>query len=391
MVTIFPSRTGWARALTALPLLTVAFLSCNYTSPSRPVFGYENNDQACSDGIDNDNDGLIDCEDPDCIWHSSQCGEIVPPYPPNPVKENTVELCHDGIDNDGNGQFDCGDANCKAILENCCSNEFTNALCSDGIDNDQNGFTDCQDFSCSHGMYVTVCKGSQQVTPENTPALCRDGIDNDGNGKTDCRDPSCASLDVCKGDGSPEDTLAKCSDGIDNDGNGYIDCADYSCSKSTDPAIAAYCANLGENTLAKCSDGVDNDGNGFTDCGDYSCSKSTDPAIVAYCAQKLENTWAKCHDGIDNDGNGYTDCADYGCRNLPNPDTAVGGYACQESGAPAGTMCTDAAGNSLPCPDKLCSDGLDNDQDGFVDCADWDCYYNPQVTVCKNAPPVCPQ
>ena len=25
---------------------------------------------------------------------------------------------------------------------------------------------------------------------------------------------------------------------------------------------------------------------------------------------------------------------------------------------------------------------MDNDGDGFVDCDDWDCQYNPDVTVC---------
>ncbi|MCK5799300.1 MAG: hypothetical protein KAI47_19050, partial [Deltaproteobacteria bacterium] len=35
-----------------------------------------------------------------------------------------------------------------------------------------------------------------------------------------------------------------------------------------------------------------------------------------------------------------------------------------------------------------CSDGIDNDADGFVDCADWDCSWNPLVTVCTS-PRVC--
>ena len=40
-------------------------------------------------------------------------------------------------------------------------------------------------------------------------------------------------------------------------------------------------------------------------------------------------------------------------------------------------------------PDEQCSDGEDNDGDGLVDCDDWDCTYNPFVTVCDDGPRVC--
>ena len=29
-----------------------------------------------------------------------------------------------------------------------------------------------------------------------------------------------------------------------------------------------------------------------------------------------------------------------------------------------------------------CADGEDNDHDGFTDCADFDCAWNPEVTTC---------
>ena len=32
---------------------------------------------------------------------------------------------------------------------------------------------------------------------------------------------------------------------------------------------------------------------------------------------------------------------------------------------------------------ELCSDGIDNDCNGFSDCEDFDCLYEPQVTVCN--------
>ncbi len=56
-----------------------------------------------------------------------------------------------------------------------------------------------------------------------------------------------------------------------------------------------------------------------------------------------------CHDGVDNDGDGLLDCADTDCAN--------------------DTICACASGG---CSEN-CNDGIDNDLDGAVDCADTDC------------------
>ena len=37
---------------------------------------------------------------------------------------------------------------------------------------------------------------------------------------------------------------------------------------------------------------------------------------------------------------------------------------------------------------EICNNGRDDDNDGFIDCADWDCSNNPEVTVCTG-PRVC--
>ena len=49
----------------------------------------------CTDGSDNDGDGLADCEDDDCV-------------------DFCMEDCTDGIDNDGDGAIDCDDDECFA-------------------------------------------------------------------------------------------------------------------------------------------------------------------------------------------------------------------------------------------------------------------------------------
>lgn len=60
-----------------------------------------------------------------------------------------------------------------------------------------------------------------------------------------------------------------------------------------------------------------------------------------------------CANGIDDDGDGKIDCADSDCN----------AKAC-------GTGCTCAGGAKK---ETRCNDGVDNDGDGKVDCADSDC------------------
>jgi hypothetical protein len=138
----------------------------------------------CANLVDDDDDGLIDCADPDCgifemCFDSSSVGG-----------ENTAQLCRDKIDNNGNGQIDCADqtscgsfAFCQPPVEN------TPELCLDLKDNDADGFIDCKDSDCKG---FTVCNPT-----ENTLALCKDGKDNDGDLLVDCKDPDCKDLYVC--------------------------------------------------------------------------------------------------------------------------------------------------------------------------------------------------
>ena len=156
-------------------------------------------------------------------WMSSECLEC--------TTLDEKAFCDDGLDNDEDGLTDCEDKDCEGI--GCCGAmaplENLDELCNAGCDNDGDGFTDCGDWSCSKTATVTVCKSAVK-TPENTPEACSDGIDNDWNGHFDCADFSCSEAEAvpfCEGND------ATCSDGIDNDGNGFIDCKDFSCSKNS--------------------------------------------------------------------------------------------------------------------------------------------------------------
>jgi hypothetical protein len=54
----------------------------------------------CDDGVDNDGDGAVDCDDSDCVG-TAAC----------PV--GTPEVCDDGADNDNDGAVDCDDSDCE--------------------------------------------------------------------------------------------------------------------------------------------------------------------------------------------------------------------------------------------------------------------------------------
>jgi hypothetical protein len=77
-------------------------------------------------------------------------------------------------------------------------------------------------------------------------------------------------------------------------------------------------------------------------------------------------------------------------------DTHVAAGPCGGGSCPAGQTCRTrqaciegVIGDHAASLDQ-CSDGFDNDGDGFIDCDDWDCNHNPDLTggPCRGL--VCP-
>jgi len=158
------------------------------------------------------------------------------------------------------------------------------------------------------------------------------------------------------------DEIARCRDTFDNDGNGYTDCDDPACRQFD------VCKLVGlEKTFEACSDGIDNDGNGKTDCQEDKAKDGTLLCVkLKFCCvygdtkdpnsavKSPESSDGACTDGLDNDCNGYLDCADFSCG---------GSKFCEGS-------------------DATCNDGVDNDGNGYIDCADFTCSKSSKVTVC---------
>jgi hypothetical protein len=87
--------------------------------------------------------------------------------------------------------------------------------------------------------------------------------------------------------------------------------------------------------------------------------------LVAGCSDSNE----VCGDGEDNDSNGQVDCEDSACG--VGAVCGPNGLACA-----ADLTCSTCSGNGgTPEPDgeTICGDGVDNDCDGAVDCADANC------------------
>lgn len=116
----------------------------------------------CTNEVDDDGDGLIDCDDPDCSAAPS-C---------------QTEDCGNSADDDGDGLIDCDDPDCSAAP--VCVPE----VCTNGVDDDGDGLTDCDDPECASSTHCAT-------------ESCASGVDEDGDGLTDCDDDDCLSTPEC--------------------------------------------------------------------------------------------------------------------------------------------------------------------------------------------------
>lgn len=162
-----------------------------------------------------------------------------------------------------------------------------------------------------------------------------------------------------------------------------------------------------------CANRVDDDGDSMVDCADADCQ--ADPACKV--GQGPENTDARCSDWFDNDGDGLIDCDDPDCEGVGvrackgswQGDLSGGGKV---SAAPAMSAANGMSDEGIPLEalssmgdsadfyeligkfgdkdgernDQVCSDGIDNDGDGRIDCADFGCRFDPDVSVCRGSP-----
>ena len=178
----------------------------------------------CHDGVDDDNDGMKDCDDTDCAGHPCCTGQCHNP-----------QFGHGGHNH--RPRF-CDDPNCKPSTQPCpytttaqLAAAIKNAGCEIGNQNN-----DCSqrcaetflplDRACTALMatlpsnpvktFRLTCireihlhsHDKWHPTDEWGPA-CHDGKDNDGDGIADCDDTNCAHHPCCQGPSGP---AAQCND-----------------------------------------------------------------------------------------------------------------------------------------------------------------------------------
>jgi len=104
--------------------------ACQSNNNSNSNFNSNNNNnpgpEYCTNGVDDDGDGLVDCDDPQCAM-APTC---------------LFEDCTNGLDDDGDGLADCDDPDC-ATAPSCVPES-----CANGVDDDLDGQVDCDDGDC---------------------------------------------------------------------------------------------------------------------------------------------------------------------------------------------------------------------------------------------------
>lgn len=188
--------------------------------------------------------------------------------------------CDDGLDNDCNGKIDCDDPVCNNDIACkppvCTAGDkqdcYTGPTGTLGIGQCAGGKLTCAADGQSWG---TSCDG--QVVPGSEAGKCGDGIDNDCNGIVDCKDPACNGDPACAcvpgtsracytGPAGTED-IGECHGGTQVCNS--VGSAWGPCVGQVLPAVEA----------GACDDWADNDCNGLIDCEDAACKFET------YCCE----------------------------------------------------------------------------------------------------------
>jgi hypothetical protein len=286
--------------------------------------------EICDNGIDDDCNGLADCLDPACR-NLSAC------------IDKKKEICTNGIDDDGNGLIDCKDPACFG--DPACVVPG-HEICNNGLDDDDDGLVDCKDPDCLKDPTCVVHTGNE---------ICDNGIDDNGDKLVDCSDPQCKSFPAC--------LSAACKADVDF---GSIAGSGASVTRilSTVGATASYstCAPPG----------------GVARVASFSLPASADLKLDFSQGKGAAHVVAVFRAGVGQacDQN-LVDCLRVG-QDATASQTfnglAAGNYwiVVQSFTGTVGSTTITLSTSKATTP-EICNNGIDDDGDGAIDCADLDC------------------
>jgi len=305
---------------------------------------------------------------------------------PNACRTNCRNpWCGDGV-TDAGEQCDQAAAN-SDTTPNACRTNCALPACNDGVLDDSTEDCDGTDLG------QATCASAGTYT-DGTLA-CFGNCTFNTTGCYNCGDGLCGPNE--NGNLCPQDCFespTQCGDGVDNDNDGATDCADPDCNSHSCGPHGLICANNAcacpysghENTASECQDTTDNDCDGLHNCADPNCNSVTCGLNGRQCniatqtcecpLGGVENTQTLCSDNLDNDCDGSIDCGDSSCNHVT---CGVNGLWCNN-----GNCECSGNGGTPQGAESLCADGADNDCDGFTDCADQNCHQNPP-THCNRA------
>jgi len=304
---------------------------------------------------------------------------------PSDVVCGTSEICGNGIDDDCNGLTDCYDSACKN-LPTCTDKK--KEICNNGIDDDGNGLVDCKDPAC-FGDPACFVLGHE---------ICNNGLDDDDDGLVDCKDPDCFNDPTCIVHSGTE----ICDNGKDDNGDGLVDCSDPQC--KTFPACLSAACTADVDFGAIASSGASVTRTMSTVGATASYNTCAPPGGVARVASfnmaatadlKLDFSQGKgsahvvavFRAGVGQacDQN-LVECVRVG-QDATASHTfnglAAGSYwiIVQSFTGTAGSTSITLSTGKTATP-EICNNGIDDDGDGAIDCADLDCASAPNCNPC---------
>ncbi len=156
----------------------------------------------CSDGTDNDGDGLIDANDPGCHSDFNRYNSSSYVATGNNEAANSGQgTCANGIDDNGNSLIDAQDPACHTDGNPNNPGTFNPSgnekfQCQDNIDNDSDSLVDSNDPGChtDFNRYNSTSynpNGNNEAANSNGYGTCADGKDNDSDSQIDAQDSDC--------------------------------------------------------------------------------------------------------------------------------------------------------------------------------------------------------